>query len=94
MKKTGDPDCMIEATCRPMSADTAPKALADDLERRWREDICQGFYSWEAHALAISDEAVTLDFVAVHDGDRRYITGKIVIDLRPRPGKKAKRGPA
>ena len=94
MKKTGDPDCMIEATCRPMSADTAPKALADDLERRWREDICQGFYSWEAHALAISDEAVTLDFVAVHDGDRRYITGTIVIDLRPRPGKKAKRGPA
>lgn len=89
VKKPGDPLLMLDVTCRPRHPGTAPADLAAELERVWLDDLCLA--SSEEHAITVSEEDITLDFVTLAGDNGPYATDRITIDLRPRKAQKRQR---
>src|SRR5229473_1898997 len=76
VKKTGDPGCMIEATCQPAANTlTIPEIIAE-VERLWMEEL--RYQPFEAHALVRADYKEALEFITVSGF---YVTGRIAVDI-------------
>jgi hypothetical protein len=79
VKKTGDPGCMIEATCQPAANTlTIPEIIAE-IERLWMEEL--RYQHFEAHAVGRADYDVTLDFITLCEHGSFYVTGSIAVDV-------------
>src|SRR2546423_1534981 len=65
VKRTGQPDRMIEASCEP-AADTitVPEVIVE-TERVWTEEL--RYTHFEAHAVIHHDYDVSLDFVTLSE---------------------------
>src|SRR4051794_19676527 len=81
VKKSGEGDHMLVATCRRKLSTATPEQVASELERVWMTELWYPDFGAEAHTLSYLPEEVSLEFVAMR-GDR-YITGLLVVDLRP-----------
>src|SRR5437867_6564621 len=80
VKKTGDPGCMIEATCQPAANTlTIPEIIAE-VERLWMEEL--RYQEFEAHALVRADYHESLEFVTESGPGGFYVTGRIAVDIR------------
>src|SRR5262249_10119582 len=80
VKKTGDPERMIEARCEPAAeALTIPEVIAE-IERVWMEEL--RYRHFEAHAVIHHDHEVSLDFVTLLESGSFYVTGRIAVDTR------------
>jgi hypothetical protein len=79
IKKTGDPGCMIEATCQPAAKTlTIPEIIAE-IKRLWMEELRSPHF--EAHAVGRADYDVTLDFITLCEHGSFYVTGSIAVDV-------------
>src|SRR5262245_17882327 len=65
VKKTGNPERMIEARCEPAADSlTIPEVIAE-VERVWMAELRYSHY--EAHAVIHHDYEVSLDFVTLSE---------------------------
>jgi hypothetical protein len=80
VKKTGQPEQMIDARCEPAVDTVTIDVVAAEIERIWREDL--RYSSFEAHALFRHDYDVSLDFVTSSGPGSFYVTGRIAVDTR------------
>jgi hypothetical protein len=79
LKKTGDPDCMIETTCQPAAETLAISEVVAEIERLWMEEL--RYHQFEAHAIHRADYQEALDFITVGEHGGSYVTGRIAVDI-------------
>ena len=81
VKQPGEGEHMLVAMCRRKLPTATPEQVAGELERVWMTELWYPDFGAEAHILSYLPEEVSLEFIAMK-GDR-YITGLLVVDLRP-----------
>jgi hypothetical protein len=80
VKKTGEPERMIEALCEPAAETlTIPEAIAE-IERIWMNEL--RYQHYEAHSLSRRDYELSLEFVTLDGPGSFYVTGQIAVDVR------------
>jgi hypothetical protein len=77
VKKTGDRRCLLVVRCRPAGRGISPQQVAGELERIWAEDL--RFDHQAAHALQVTDDTVTLQFVTQGHPGGPYVTGSLIV---------------
>jgi hypothetical protein len=84
VRKTGSPDCLIEATCSLRSSDTTVDTVESCLSESWAQGLRYGGPGIHAHIITANDEAVRLEGVTVPGGADFYVSARIVVSLRER----------
>lgn len=79
VKKPMDDPHLIVVLCRVKSDAFSSQQLAGELKRLWTSEIWLPSFGSEAHTVAISDDEVRLEFVAVAHDRGRYVTGMITV---------------
>jgi hypothetical protein len=79
IKKTGDASNMLQLICRTATQLRDIKSIASKVENIWLEVLC--YSGFEAHAIQVSGNEMTLDFVTVIKNVSQYYTGSIIVNF-------------
>lgn len=80
VKKTGDPNQIIAASCVAVAPAQAAEVAAE-LERLWTQQLC--YQPSEVHTLSVCSDKVVLEGITTLDESSYFVTAQITVRIDP-----------